>query len=438
MGLLRRLFGRKKMKILVVGSGGREHALVWKIAKSPRVKQIFCAPGNAGIAKDATCVPIKAEDIDGLLSFAKKEGIDLTVVGPEVPLTMGIVDVFRRNGLKIFGPTKEASVLEGSKVFAKEFCRRHNIPTAKSATFTDVKEAGSYLLKQRMPVVIKADGLAAGKGVIICKNIAEASEALEDIMVDRAFGDSGNKVVIEEFLQGEEASFIAISDGKNVLPLATSQDHKRVFDDDRGPNTGGMGAYSPAPIVTQEIYDRVMNQVVKPVIKGMTAEGRPFVGVLYAGLMIREGNINVLEFNCRFGDPETQPIMMRLKTDLVDAIEAAIGGTLDKIKLEWDNHPSVCVVMASGGYPESYEKGKVIRGLSDAKSLPDVTVFHAGTILKDGEYLTSGGRVLGVTALGSDIAHAIKNAYTAVEKITWEGMQYRKDIGRRAIENRGS
>ncbi len=422
------------MKILVVGSGGREHALVWKLAKSPRVKQIFCAPGNAGIAKDATCVQVKAEDIDGLLNFAKKEAIDLTIVGPEVPLTMGIVDIFRRGGLKIFGPTKEAAVLEGSKVFAKEFCQRYNIPTAKSATFTDVKEAGTYLLKQQMPIVIKVDGLAAGKGVIICKNISEASEALEDIMVDRTFGDAGEKVVIEEFLEGEEASFIAISDGENVIPLATSQDHKRVFDDDRGPNTGGMGAYSPAHVVTQDIFDRVMSEVMKPAVRGMAAEGRAFAGVLYAGLMIKDGRFNVLEFNCRFGDPETQPIMMRLKTDLVDLIEAAIDGTLGKVKPEWDKRPSVCVVMASGGYPGDYEKGKPIRGLADAESQPDVTVFHAGTTFRDGDYLTNGGRVIGVTALGTDIASAIKNAYDAAEKISWEGAHYRKDIGRRALK----
>jgi len=426
------------MKILVIGSGGREHALVWKIAQSRRVKQIFCAPGNAGIAKDADCISIRVEDIDSLLDFAKKEGIDLTVVGPEAPLTMGIVDVFRRNGLKIFGPTKEASALEGSKVFTKEFCRRHNIPAAKSATFSDIKEAGSYLLKQQMPVVIKADGLAAGKGVVICKNIAEASEALQDIMVNRAFGDAGNKVLIEEFLHGEEASFIAISDGVHVVPLASSQDHKRVFDDDHGPNTGGMGAYSPAKVVTPEVHDLVMNKIILPTIRGMAAEGRAFTGVLYAGLMIRDGNPKLLEFNCRFGDPETQPIMMRMKTDLVGVIDAAINGTLDKIKLEWDKRPAVCVVIASGGYPGGYEKGKVIRGLSDALNLNDVTVFHAGTSLKEGEYLTNGGRVLGVTAKGADIAAAIKNAYAAVEKISWDGAHYRKDIGHRALVNRDS
>lgn len=426
------------MKVLVIGGGGREHALIWKISQSPRVKHIFCAPGNAGISKEATCVSIKTEDVEGLLNFAKKENINLTVVGPEAPLTMGIVDVFRRNHLKVFGPTKEAAALEGSKVFAKEFCRRHNIPTAKSQTFTDIKDARSYLQKQPMPVVVKADGLAAGKGVIICKDVPEASAALEEIMVGRAFGDAGNKVVIEEFLQGEEASFIAISDGKHVVPLASSQDHKRVFDDDRGPNTGGMGAYSPAPIVTPEVYDRVMNKIILPTIRGMADEGREFSGVLYAGLMIRDGNPMLLEFNCRFGDPETQPIMMRLNTDIVDVIEAAINGTLDKIELEWDLRPSVCVVMASGGYPGNYEKGKVIRGLTDARSSVDVAVFHAGTSFRDGEYRTNGGRVLGVTALGDDITAAIKNAYDAVEKISWDGMHYRRDIGRRALVNRDS
>jgi len=422
------------MKILIVGGGGREHALAWKLARSPRVKKIFCAPGNAGIAAQADCFPIKAEDIDGLVDFAKKERIDLTVVGPEAPLTMGIVDVFKRNGLKIFGPTKEAAAIEGSKVFAKEFCKKYNIPTAGSAIFSGIKEAKSYLSKQTMPVVIKADGLAAGKGVIICRDLKEASAALENIMVGRAFGDAGNKVVIEEFLEGEEASFIAISDGKNVLPLATSQDHKRVFDDDKGPNTGGMGAYSPAPVVTSNVHDRVMNEIMLPTVRGMAKEGREFVGTLYAGLMIKDGRPKLLEFNCRFGDPETQPVMMRMRTDLVDVIDAAMNRTLDRVKLEWDPRPAVCVVMASAGYPGDYEKGKVIRGLSGAQDLHDTAVFHAGTTFKNGDYLTSGGRVLGVTALGDDIASAIGNAYAAVDKISWEGAHYRKDIGRRALK----
>lgn len=421
------------MKVLVIGGGGREHAIVWKLASSPKVGKIYCAPGNAGIARTATCVPIKADDIEGLLEFAKKERIDMTVVGPEAPLTLGIVDVFKRSGLRIFGPTREAAVIEGSKVFAKEFCLRHNIPTAASATFTDIKEARAYLVKQQMPVVIKADGLAAGKGVIICNDVAQGSAALEEIMIARAFGDAGNKVVIEEFLHGEEASFIAISDGKNVLPLATSQDHKRVFDDDKGANTGGMGAYSPAPVVTAEVHERVMKKIMVPAVGGMAKDGREFVGVLYAGLMIRNGEPKVLEFNCRFGDPETQPIMMRLKTDLVDVMEAAVNGTLNNIELEWDGRPAVCVVLAAGGYPGGYEKGAHIKGLSEAASLADTAVFHAGTSEKEGSCVTNGGRVLGVTALGNDIASAIRNAYDAVGKISWEGMHFRRDIGKRAL-----
>jgi len=423
------------MKILVVGSGGREHALVWKLRQSPRVKALFCAPGNAGIAKDAACVSIAADDISGLASFAKKEDVDLTIVGPELPLTMGIVDVFKRSGLKIFGPTKEASVIESSKVFAKEFCLRHKIPTARSAIFADIKEARTYLLKQQMPIVIKADGLAAGKGVIICKDMGEASAALEDIMVNRAFGEAGNNVVIEEYLQGEEASFIVLSDGRHILPLASSQDHKRAFDDDRGPNTGGMGAYSPAPVVTQKLHERVVEQIMLPAIRGMAEEGLPFMGVLYAGLMIRDGNPSLLEFNCRFGDPETQPIMMRLKSDLVDVIEAAIDGKLNQVDLKWDPRPAVCIVLASGGYPGDYEKGRVIRGLPEVNQLCDVVAFHSGTAIKDGEYVTNGGRVLGVTAIGDDIPRAIKNAYDAVLKVSWEGMHYRRDIGQRALLN---
>jgi phosphoribosylamine--glycine ligase len=421
------------MKILVVGGGGREHALVWKLAQSPRVKGLYCAPGNVGIARQARCVDIAADDIQGLVSFAKKEGIDLTVVGPELPLTAGIVDIFRRNGLRIFGPTKEAAEIEGSKVFSKEFCLRHGIPTARSAVFSDIRDAAAYLLKQKMPVVIKADGLAAGKGVFVCRNQPAASAALKEIMVNRSFGEAGNKVVIEEFLEGEEASFIAVSDGVNVLPLAASQDHKRVFDDDKGPNTGGMGAYSPAPVVTPLVYKRAMTEIIRKAVRGMAAEGRLFAGVLYAGLMIKDEKPYLLEFNCRFGDPETQPIMMRLKNDLVDLLEAAIDGRLDRLELNWDSRPSVCVIMASGGYPGNYEKGKTIYGLSDADSMRDVAVFHSGTSFKDGEYKTNGGRVLGVTALGDDMQNAVNRAYAAVEKITWEGVHYRKDIGRRAL-----
>lgn len=421
------------MRVLVVGSGGREHALAWKIARSLRVSKLYCAPGNAGIAQCAECIPIRADDVKDLVDFARREKIDLTVVGPEAPLAAGIERVFKDDGLRIFAPSKAAVQLESSKAFAKEFCRRHRIPTAHSSTFDNPKDALAYVAREKLPLVIKADGLAAGKGVIICSTRSEAESAISDMMVARQFGSAGSRVVIEEFLEGEEASFIAICDGRDVVPLASSQDHKAAFDDDRGPNTGGMGAISPARIVTPEVERIVMEQVMKPVVRGMADEGMPFVGTLYAGLMIKDGNPSVLEFNTRFGDPETQPLIMRLKTDIVDLFEAAIDGNCGRIRLDWDARPATCVVMASGGYPGSYEKGRRIDGLDAASRMEDVMVFHAGTKREGADVVTDGGRVLGVTALGSDMRAAISRAYEAVSMIHWEGVHYRKDIGAKGL-----
>ncbi len=426
------------MKILVIGSGGREHALVWKLAQSPRADKIFCAPGNAGIAGQAECLAIPADDIGSLLSFARKERIDLTVVGPEGPLTMGIVDTFADQGLPIFGPTRKAAEIEGSKVFSKNLLEKYRIPCGESRTFTDYAAAVAYAEKKGVPIVIKADGLAAGKGVIIARKSEEAQAALDLIMRKKAFGDAGSRVLVEEFLEGEEASFLAFTDGETVLPMPSSQDHKAVFDRDEGPNTGGMGAYSPAPVVTPELHRRVIEEIMVPTVRGMAAEGRRYQGVLYAGLMIKNGNPKVLEFNARFGDPETQPLLMRLKTDLVSVLEATIAGRLREIKLEWDNRATVCVVMASGGYPGAYEKGKEIFGLKEGARVPDTFIFHAGTSLKAGKVVTSGGRVLGVTALGADIRAAIDRAYEAAAKISWEGVHYRRDIGQKALNRKGS
>jgi phosphoribosylamine--glycine ligase len=421
------------MKILVVGSGGREHALVWKLAQSKRVDGLYCAPGNAGIADLAQCVPIRADDVEGLVEFVRRESIDLTVVGPEAPLAKGIVDSFKRLGLRIFGPTKEAASLESSKIFAKEFCARYNIPQAQFEIFSDATAAKDYVRRQDFPLVVKADGLAAGKGAVICKTLEQACDTIDEMMVALKFGEAGRRVVVEEFLEGEEASFIAICDGNHVLPLASSQDHKAAFDGDRGPNTGGMGAISPAKVVTQEISWQVMERIMLPAARGMVTEGMPFVGALYAGLMMKDGSPKVLEFNVRFGDPETQPLLMRLKDDLVDIIDATLAGTLHEISLNWDRRPAVCVVMASGGYPGDYEKGKVITGLDRASVLEDVAVFHAGTARQGENMVTSGGRVLGVTALGDSMPNAIRRAYDAVEQITWEGAHYRKDIGHKAL-----
>ncbi len=421
------------MKILVVGGGGREHALVWKISQSRRVSKIYCAPGNAGISKQAEIVSIKANDLDGLLKFALREEIDLTVIGPEEPLTKGIVDIFESNGLPIFGPSKKAAQIEGSKVFAKEMMMKYHIPTASFEIFNNSREAIDYIRKKGAPIVVKADGLAGGKGAIVCKTIEEAIKAVERIMVEKIFGEAGNRIVVEEYLVGEEASYIAFTDGKSILPLASSQDHKAVFDGDEGPNTGGMGAYSPAPVVTDEMHEKIIGKILRPIIYGMNEEGSSYKGVIYAGLMIYEGEPKVLEFNARFGDPETQPVLMRMKGDIVPILEACIKGELSRCKIEWDKKASVCVVMTSKGYPGDYEKGKVIKGLDEVSSMEDIFVFHAGTALKNGMMVTNGGRVLGVTGLGEDIQRAIERTYNAVRKISWEGVHYRTDIGYKAL-----
>ncbi|HAG50281.1 MAG: phosphoribosylamine--glycine ligase [Deltaproteobacteria bacterium GWC2_42_51] len=421
------------MNILVVGSGGREHAIVWKIAKSRRVKKIYCAPGNPGIAQLAECVDIKADDISGLRDLAIREKIDLTIVGPEVPLTLGIVDSFEDKGLKVFGPLKKAAEIEGSKIFAKNLMQKYGIPTGGYKVFKDSREAKEYIKEHSYPLVVKADGLAAGKGVIICKTKEDALDAIKLIMEKKVFGRAGDRVIIEEFLKGEEASFLAITDGKTVIPLPPCQDHKAVFDGDRGPNTGGMGAYSPTPIITPKLKEDIMDNIMVPTIKAMGKEGRPYKGVLYAGLMITGNGPMVLEFNCRFGDPETQPIMMRLKNDLVDVLLSAVEGKLNKIKLKCDNKFALCVVMAAKGYPGGYEKGKEIKGIDDASRLNDIVVFHACTALNDSKLVTAGGRVLGVTAMGVGVKRAINKAYEAVSRIKWEGVHYRKDIGEKAI-----
>ena len=421
------------MKILVVGGGGREHALVWKIAQSPRMSKLYCTPGNAGISEQATILPIKANDLNGLLEFALKEMIDLTVVGPEEPLTRGIVDLFESKGLLIFGSSKKAAEIEGSKAFAKEMMKKYHIPTGSYEIFEDPEEAKKYIRKQGAPIVVKADGLAAGKGVIVCNTVEDAIQWVERIMVEKTFGEAGNRVVIEEYLVGEEASYIAFTDGKAVLPMASSQDHKPIFDGDRGPNTGGMGAYSPAPVVTDQVHERIHEKILRPMIQGMGEEGKPYKGVLYAGLMIHNGHPRVLEFNARFGDPETQPVLMRMKGDIIPILEACIKGNLSGCKIEWDSRAAVCVVMSSKGYPGDYEKGKPISGLKEVSRMEDVFVFHAGTALKDDQIITNGGRVLGVTGLGKDIPRAIQRTYQAVKKISWEGVHYRTDIGQKAL-----
>ena len=421
------------MKVLVIGSGGREHALVWKLRQSPRVTQIYCAPGNAGISELAELVSLQPEDIHGLQRFAEQEHIDLTVVGPEVPLSLGIVDEFEAHGLRAFGPNKQAAQLEVSKAFAKDLMRREHVPTAYFGSFTDPDEAQRYVDEVGTPIVVKADGLAAGKGVIICATVREAHEAINEIMRGRIFGSAGARVVVEEFLEGEEASFLAFTDGHSILPLSSTQDHKRVFDKDQGPNTGGMGAYSPAPILTLALTERVMQEVMYPVVKGLQRRGITYKGILYAGVMINKDNLKVLEFNVRFGDPECQPLMLRLKTDLVDVMEAVIEKRLAEIALVWDERPAVCVVLTAGGYPGKYETGQMISGLESLRDWKDGVVFHAGTAFSDRQYVTNGGRVLGITASGSDIAGAILTAYAGVQKITWAGMHYRRDIGQRAL-----
>lgn len=423
------------MKVLVIGGGGREHALAWKIAQSARVDRVYVAPGNAGTAAepDVENVPIGAEDISALLEFAKAHSIELTVVGPEAPLVDGIVDTFMNAGLRCFGPVQQAAQLEGSKAFTKEFMERHRIPTAAYATFTEIQPAIAYIREQGAPIVVKADGLAAGKGVIVALTEAEAEAAVRDMLEDNAFGDAGSRVVIEEFLVGEEASFIAIVDGNHILPLATSQDHKARDNGDTGPNTGGMGAYSPAPVMTDNIIERAMNEVMRPTVDGMAADGSPYTGFLYAGLMIDDsGTPKVLEFNCRFGDPETQPVLFRLKSDLVDLIEAAIDGTLDQQSAEWDPRISLGVVLAAGGYPESYNKGDVITGLPNEDRATQ-KVFHAGTANDGDQVITNGGRVLCAVALGNSTEEAQQSAYALAKEISWPDVYYRTDIGYRAV-----
>lgn len=423
------------MNILIIGNGGREHALAWKAAQSPLAEHVYVAPGNAGTAQEPRLqnVAIDATDIDGLLAFAQSHDIGLTIVGPETPLVMGVVDVFTAAGLTIFGPTKGAAQLEGSKAFTKDFLARHHIPTAAYQNFTEIEPALAYLNKVGAPIVIKADGLAAGKGVIVAMTLKEAQDAVHDMLAGNAFGDAGHRIVIEEFLTGEEASFIVMVDGKNIIPMATSQDHKRVGDGDTGPNTGGMGAYSPAPVVTDAVHQRVMEKVIYPTVEGMAAEGNTYQGFLYAGLMIDEnGEPKVIEFNCRFGDPETQPIMMRLQSDLVALCLAGAQGQLAGKTSQWDPRPALGIVMAAGGYPGDYRQGDTIDGLNIQEA--DCKVFQAGTALKDGHIVTNGGRVLCVTALGDDIAQAQKQAYAALRHIQWDGAFYRRDIGYRAIE----
>ena len=421
------------MNVLVIGGGGREHALVWKISQSPLVEQIFCAPGNAGIAELAQCVDFNVDDIDGLLAFAQQQQIGLTVVGPELPLTLGLVDRFRDAGLTVFGADKKAAQIEGSKSFSKDLMAKYGVPTAAYGTFTDAEQAKDFIRQQGAPIVVKADGLAAGKGVIVAQTEAEAIAAVEDILCEGAFGSAGSRVVIEEFLEGEEASFLAFTDGKIIVPLASSQDHKAALDGDTGPNTGGMGAYSPAPVVTEIIHQKIIEEVLKPTIAGMAAEGCAYSSILYAGVMIKDGELKVLEFNARFGDPETQPLLARLKSDIVPVLLACARGDLSNVELEWHDKAAVCVVMAAGGYPGPYEKGLPIAGLEAAAAIDDLTVFHAGTAGKDGHVVTAGGRVLGVTGLGSTVAEAIETAYKGVKAISWPKVQYRSDIGRKAL-----
>jgi len=421
------------MKVLVIGSGGREHALVWKIAQSPRVEKIYCAPGNAGIGEIAELVDLAPNNLRGLRRFAEKEQIDLTVVGPELPLSLGVVDEFELYGLRIFGPNQKATQIEASKAFAKQLLRRCRIPTPYFGVFSDPEEAKTYIKEVGVPIVVKADGLAAGKGVLICPTANEAYQAVDEIMRGRLFGDAGERIVVEEFLEGEEASFMAFTDGQTVLPLASAQDYKRAFDGDRGPNTGGMGAYSPPPVITPALATRIMNKIMIPAVKGLRQQQIKYKGVLYAGLMVQGEEVKVLEFNARFGDPECQPLIVRLQSDLIEVMEAVIEERLEGVELLWDERATVCVVLAADGYPGSYEQGKKISGLGKLRHWKKGAVFHAGTAKSEGKLVTHGGRVLGVTAIGKNLNQAIDEAYRAVEKIKWQGMHYRKDIGRRAL-----
>lgn len=421
------------MNILVIGSGGREHAIVWKLSQSPKVEKIYVAPGNDGMSDLATLVDIPVENIKELAEFAKNNAIDFTVVGPEIPLTLGIVDEFEKQGCPCFGPSKLAAQLEGSKAFAKDLMKKYSIPTAEYDTFTNIEEAKNFIDKIGIPCVIKADGLAAGKGVIICQTREEADTALEEMFVENTFGDAGNKVLIEEFLVGEEVSVLAFSDGETVLPMVSSQDHKRIFDNDLGPNTGGMGAYSPAPVYTDEVKAFTESNILQATVKAMKSEGYPFKGVLYAGLMVTKDGVKVLEYNARFGDPETQPVLSRLETDLVDIVQAVISGNLKNITLEWKKQSAVCVILASKGYPATSSKGDVITGLEEVND-PNTIVFHSGTKLDtEGRFVSNGGRVLGVTSLDENLEKAIEHVYEQVRKVEFEGMQYRKDIGAKAL-----
>ena len=423
------------MNVLVIGSGGREHTLVWKIAQSPLVEKVFCAPGNAGIAEIAETVPLSAGNKDALIEFCIENSIDLVVIGPEQPLVEGLVDELERNGINAFGPKKDAAIIEGSKVFAKEFMKKFNIPTADFKVFTNSDSAIEFIKGTKKQFVIKADGLAAGKGVIIPKNKEEALHAVQEIMESKKFGEAGNQIIIEDKLEGEEVSVIILSDGVNILPMVESQDHKRALDNDKGLNTGGMGAYSPAPIIDEKLRKEITETILLPAIQGMASEGRTFKGVLYAGLMIsKEKKPFVLEFNARFGDPETQVILPRLKSDLVELMLACNEGTLSKVKAEWYYDSACCVVLASGGYPEEYEKGKIISGLNEAKKIQNVIVFHAGTLFNEGNYLTNGGRVLSVTGRGANLSEAIKKVYEGVSVIAFDEMHFRKDIGKRALK----
>ena len=422
------------MKVLVIGGGGREHAIVWKLSMSRSVDKIYCCPGNAGIAELAECIDVNPNDFDSLLDFVKYEWIDLTVVGPEDPLSRGVVDRFEKEGRRILGPTMAAARLESSKVFSKDLMRSHGIPTAEYRVFTSYPHAEEYVKFKGAPIVVKADGLAAGKGVFVASTIDEALDALKVIMKDRVFGDAGDRVIVEDCLRGEEASFMVFTDGKTVVPMVSSQDHKRVFDGDRGPNTGGMGAYSPAPVVTADLQKRVMEKVMKPTLRALKSEGISYRGVLYAGLMIDKGNPYVLEFNCRLGDPETQPVLSRLRSDFMDIAMAITDGALSEVAVEWSSDHAVCVVMSSAGYPGKYRKGDVIDGIPEADKMDGVHVFHAGTAFDDDRVVTSGGRVLGVTATGPDIGAARDRAYEGVGRIHFEGMHYRKDIADRALD----